>query len=265
MQENVHKKFIEFLSANHYDTDGIMYDIDGDIDMSQSNIFTELLKHTDSTEIATQTIQKINNFSQEKTNQYFFGKRFYYWKYFNYKDGVDVQNQRYAEVSFDIPKYKNLKQEILKNKFINLSLSQWNNTIIKSQYKLNRFKNDVNTADFIWERVYEINRNSQITLRHIVSLLLYTNYINLSVAFRNSFKQSPSIQSKNDDVLKQKHSEFAIWGKLLRECIEVYGNGLWNTNKNIKFYHILNTQMLFNEFSLRLCIPTSATTGITSN
>lgn len=56
--------------------------------------------------------------------------------------------------------------------------------------------------------------------------------------------------------MKKRHSQFSIVGRLLRECVEVFGKQF---NYRIKFhlYHCINDEFLFNENVLQFKYPTS--------
>eukprot|EP01083_Nonionella_stella_P236262 829968_1 len=99
-----------------------------------------------------------------------------------------------------------------------LSMIQYTNTVIKARFKWNALKQQIKGSDGDWEVVYNIKRGSPITLKHILSVLFYTNHTDLSSEFSQSFRKL--YETETDQSLKERHSEYRNWGKYLRETIE---------------------------------------------
>eukprot|EP01084_Bolivina_argentea_P079042 143439_1 len=59
----------------------------------------------------------------------------------------------------------------------------------------------------------------------------------------------------------EKNREFAIWSRLLRETIEIYGEWI-SLSKNQFYTCIGNSKIMFNNFSASINMPTSTTNDI---
>ncbi len=144
-----------------------------------------------------------------------FGHRLYYHLYYSNNNCVhsilpgtkrmfDNGNYGYKYKDWYIPKkYSNIREEIFENKCLNLSLQQWNCCVIKSQLKLQKYIHKINSADLIWEQAYKIVRKSVITIQHIISLLLYTNYATLSIYFCSTFRRQKSNDIYPADIINR--------------------------------------------------------------
>eukprot|EP01084_Bolivina_argentea_P250531 419795_1 len=119
-------------------------------------------------------------------------------------------------------------------------------------------KRKIKGANYKWQNVYQIQKGTPITVKHILCVLLYTNHTELSAQFSNSFRKFTAAET--DISLKQRHSEYANWAKGLREAIEVWGKDFSETIKTRKhFYHGISQPMRFVEYQSRFCCPTSTT------
>eukprot|EP01084_Bolivina_argentea_P113056 201584_1 len=151
-------------------------------------------------------------------------------------------------------KYDSLKFEILNNKIYILDKYEWNETITKAKIKWKDLKKIVNRANYKWEIVYNIKRKTEITLPHIQSLLLYTNNTILCYYFSKTYRYESNNES--DESMKKRHSEYANFGRLLKETVEVFG--VWFQNSEIPcFYSGLSSPMVFDGFSQQICCPLS--------
>eukprot|EP01083_Nonionella_stella_P108339 315019_1 len=107
-------------------------------------------------------------------------------------------------------------------------------------------------ADYKWRIVYKIREGSVITMEHILAVLLYTNHTGLSAAFSRSFRKIS--ESESDNQLKERHSYYTNWARLLREAVECWGYELWETTRTRStFYHGISKQMAFDHFDQRFC------------
>eukprot|EP01084_Bolivina_argentea_P020141 37477_1 len=173
-----------------------------------------------------------------------------------FTDVVDQGNCDYSSKPisewFIIPKYQNLKLEILSNHRVSFSIEQWQNTVIKSELKRKRYKNKVNKAFFLWQKAYGFGGQNTIDDRHIQALFLYTNYSDLCTKFTETYRKLS--ENESDSHLKDRHSYFAHFGKALKECVEVFGV---RKSKHTHFYHGINRKMVFKKLCERFCGPTS--------
>eukprot|EP01084_Bolivina_argentea_P304203 525301_1 len=69
---------------------------------------------------------------------------------------------------------------------------------------------------------YGIKNGSGITIQHIMCIILYTDWTDLSCQYSKTFRKTSANQSIN--YIKQRNSEYAIWSRLMRETIQYYGH-----------------------------------------
>ena len=214
--------------------------------------------------------KKHNKFVINVTGKFDTGFRYYYHKHYKNNTNktecvpgttlIDNGNNRYGYNMNEwyIPyKYKNLQYEILNNSIYVLTYSQWQNTLIKATNKWKSYrsnKNIINSASNIFEKVYSIKRGTLITLEHIISILLYTNWSQLSYHFTSTYRKLTNNESNNE--LKIRNCEYRNWSKLLRESIETYGTYL-DESKIASFFCGLSSSMIFDSLSNTISCPLS--------
>ena len=102
---------------------------------------------------------------------------------------------------------------------------------------------------------YGIKENSSIQIKHLMSIILYTDYTEISYNFSKSFRHI----YKNESVesIKKRNSKYFFWSKCLRELVEVYGSDTYPENTNItEFYHG-TSYLLFPQMIAKFKGPTS--------
>eukprot|EP01084_Bolivina_argentea_P038276 70775_1 len=228
------------------------------------------------TEIILEEEEKSNdeqkNNDQQQQKSYGFGFRFYYHNYFknnkNTKEeipgGFGMHDFGNTSINpaftfkqwYIVPKYKDIKQEVLNSINHKLTMIQYENTLKKATMKYNALKKNIRGAVAIWANVYGIPQGSSVTLNHIFALLLYTNNITLSCEFAKSYRKL--FPSETYDSVKQRHSVYANWAKALREIVECFGTFLEQARFNM-FYHAISCKMLFSKLKETFAMPMSTT------
>ena len=133
---------------------------------------------------------------EEEQSVYSFGIRYYYWDF-------------YKNHKWYIPKkYESLKEE-LKDK---VTKSQWDRIMTKAE---NLMKSNV-FGEMRSYRIknYKVNRDEPINRQHLLALLLYTDYSELSYEFSRSFRKIPT--DKSDEDTKKRNMEYREWSRILR-------------------------------------------------
>eukprot|EP01083_Nonionella_stella_P161834 530521_1 len=175
-------------------------------------------------------------------------------------------NPSYSYSSWFVsPKHKSIKDEVLNAAHHSLTIIEYENTALKAMMKHRAMSGTIKGAEHLWTIVYEIPKGSQIRMKHIIALLLYTNHTDLSAAFSSSFRKvsgtikgaehlwtivyeipkgsqirmkhiialllytnhtdlsaafSSSFRkvsgSESDNQLKERHSHYANWARILR-------------------------------------------------
>ena len=118
-------------------------------------------------------------------------------------------------------------------------------------------------------KMYGIGSNSPFTTEHLLAVILYCDWSQLCTAFSRTFRKTHQYQSIL--AVKQNNTEYAIWSRLLREAVEIYGdngddfeieNGRIMYKARGPFFCGMNIVMPIPEFNIRLCAPTSTSKQI---
>ena len=286
-KSNIHQRFIDkfktFLSEQEYDTDSICQDVNN---YPQSNI----LNNTNEYEKENQQLLSIlNKFVYIETSHktlYSAGYRYFYWKYYeNIENEANVlwirssgqpaceSNPGYKIKDWFIPrKYKDLREELLTNKISTVSLHQFNNIKQQATMKLKNWLNDPETRPLesqhqnrkerAWaEKCYGIKQHTSISVQHIMALMFYTNFSDQSAAFSATFRRKHGFET--DENLKARNREVWNWSKLLRECVECYGQNMGFVYKKLPYlWHGVSAELIFDSTYIKLCGPLSSTAGM---
>ena len=102
-------------------------------------------------------------------------------------------------------------------------------------------------------RHYGIAEGQPITVEHIQSVLLYTDFTKLCSVFSASFRADHFGESL--DSIKARNASWFEMSKLLRETVECFGNTKFQEKG--PFYCGVNRLMVVPSFGMRLCSPTS--------
>eukprot|EP01084_Bolivina_argentea_P259768 438450_1 len=155
------------------------------------------------------------------------------------------------------PQHKCMKTEILNSPKGNISMFEYKLTEQKARIKLQALKGTVKGSAFEYEIVYCVGRGTPISLKHILSIMFYTNFTRLSSEFSTTFRKIS--KSDTDDALKKRHSAYCNWAKYLRETVDLYGLPMGDTNTKLFFFHGISHKMVFNGFQTSFKGPTSTT------
>ncbi len=208
----------------------------------------------------------------KKRQLYSFGFRFYYHEYYRHNDNVmevlpgsdnncDKTNAEFGKMLparfwFITPKYKSIKDEVLNNEMCCLSITQFNDNLINARLKLEANKHNLSHPHQTFLTVYNIRKDQQASIHHILGIVLYTNNTKLCSEFTRSFRMLSVEETFGE--LKKRHSHFGNWAKYLREAVEVYGNRLSDRNFR-QVYHGISSEMIFKGLSSFCCLPKSTT------
>eukprot|EP01084_Bolivina_argentea_P281471 481588_1 len=251
------------LLSEEYDSDSICQDLE---DKQQSNL--------NLSDAFYQILRKLIIERQIRHILYSPGYRYFYWNFyknntqkanavFTYGGGKYShyeENPGYKLNDWYIPvKYASLKEELLSNKVAAFTLQQFNNTLFKAQYKLQAWIDDETVENIVctagWPaKVYNISRGDAVSVQHILSILLYTNFSKQCYLFSETYRKIGEYESDKD--LKLRHQEVANWGKLIRETVEAFGTAMGDAKSYINtFYHGIGATLIFDSSSIKLCGP----------
>eukprot|EP01084_Bolivina_argentea_P006060 11455_1 len=199
------------------------------------------------------------------------GFKFYYHQYYKHKDvtteyipgaprgafdsGNVWVNPNYTfQEWFIYPKYKSLKQEFLQNAYVILTNEQYKYELKKAELKLNSYHGKkIRGSNKRYEIVYNHKENSRITINHILSIVIYTNFNEINYEFSKTFRRIHPKES--DDSVRTRHRNFYHWAKYLVETVHCYGDDCGE----ISFYRGIDRMCFFEDFSTWFYAPTSVT------
>eukprot|EP01084_Bolivina_argentea_P234175 394257_1 len=98
-------------------------------------------------------------------------------------------------------------------------------------------------------------------MRHLCSTKLYTDYTQLNHKFCAAFRPmifGPKMHERFNS-LKSRNSKFAIWARLLIECVQSYGK---LGQINAKYYRGVDQQFIFKNNVARFYVPLSTTVSM---
>ena len=163
---------------------------------------------------------------------------------------------------------------MVNNTICRLKIKQYKTTLIKAtEYigteKARSIKALSDDETQINDRMgYNIPAGTPLSMNHILSVLLYTDWTALSTAFSKTFRKIRLYETIKS--VKRRNREYAIWSRTLRETVQYYGNTGWRYNRGISdeenmkhnrekgpFYCGMLSVMTMPQFNIRLCAPTS--------
>ena len=200
------------------------------------------------------------------------GLRFYYWPFYKelqaipdeeqYDDphdhsGYEIKQlfvtQKYGSFKKEISNYKYLLFQQYKDEIV-MKVNIYNNSDIAKETKANA----LNCKDLH----YGIAETAKLGFQNLVSLILYTDYSDLSTDFSKTFRKKSPYESLQS--IKNRNSEYFWMSKILRETVEIFGGSSYQDDgyesDNIllgPYYCGMKVVMNMPSFSIRLCSPTS--------
>eukprot|EP01084_Bolivina_argentea_P291447 500911_1 len=287
LQNNINVKYVnqlkQFVDTEEYDTEAIMDDIDcGHVNRTyDTNIFANINN--------IHCIDVLRHFirtTKASSISFHIGLRFYYWKYYkniktlpaNEQKIFNIINHSGHDISelFIKQKYTSFKEEILNYKYI--TVIQYQEIIITkaNNYQMTDIVRGIKaTTDACKSLHYDIWETAPLLLAHLISLILYTDFTDLSRDFTSTFRTTSLYEEL--ESIKNRNCKYWWMSKMLREAVEIYGEcgkGDWDginsprdRNKRINkltgpFYCGLNVRLNIPEFNISLCSPTSSSLHI---
>ena len=182
------------------------------------------------------------------------------WEYYD-ESNIDQSNN----TLYVTAKYKNIKEEILH--YQHLSIEQYEQEIVP---KANAFHQTIlvksMTCDPDWSndfRRYGVSANEILSKDRLISMILYTDYTNLSSSFSSTFRRTTVFEPV--EATKQKHRHYYWMSKLLRETVVVYGQGnVYDYNGTLggPFFCGMSMVLTLPQFVIHLYSPTSTSCHI---
>ena len=158
-------------------------------------------------------------------------------------------------------KYSTFKQEILNYKSFTMDeysktavpkVNQYINTRFIKQTRAKSFKSTGYAVPF----QYEIKEQSTLSFDHLLSLTLYTDFTALCTDFSGTFRGQTLYEPL--DSIKSRNACYYWMSRRLRETVQLFGvtGHIW---ERVPLFCGLSHVMIFPQFQIRLCCPTSTT------
>eukprot|EP01084_Bolivina_argentea_P088823 160360_1 len=150
-------------------------------------------------------------------------------------------------------KNTNIRSELLFNGICKVRTDDFEDLLMRA-LKMQRIAvNEKKMRCKHYETEYNIVRNEPIGIRHILSIIVYTDMTEFCTAFRATYR---SINNESDENVTKRHTELYFYSRALFEAVEFFGNSM---EKKMKVYHGLSKVMMFERFTAYFNQPVSTT------
>eukprot|EP01084_Bolivina_argentea_P166729 289420_1 len=236
------KLFVELLDKIHL----FLYHNDSIIDQNIQNKFViNTQTHTYDDE------QKYDkNKSELNESTFAFGEQFAYY-------ATHDQNLTYE--NYIIPKYKDLKDELTRNKYYKLNENEYYYYYIKA-LNIKQTKKFKNIKCLQWGVIHACSTmqpNDTISINHIISLLIYSNEDELQRIYKKHTRKMHKNEVLSD--VWERHSFVAHWTRYLKESCNFFGEKM---KFNEYLYCGMDRKLIFNSFNITNHCPLSTTTSL---
>eukprot|EP01083_Nonionella_stella_P027547 75921_1 len=284
--------FLDALIEQEYDTDSIEYDGSIALKSDSSSQLTLNLK----LECNLRTILKQSNGNEKqfrKVTRYLFesdvhtkvyghGIRFYYWEFyrntkgdedtpviFTNMDNISITSQQhwadpgnpgYKTRDWYIePKFEDMRDEILSNPIYSLTKEQFDSLQHTAAIQFGKqFCRNLTQNKYL-AGPYEVK---EMQLKHVVAMLLYTNYTDLCTAFARTLRRNGMYET--DEEWKARHANYWHMAKTLREMVEVFGMDRFDTcNAYRKLHHGIGAPLYLKSMHTTFCGTMSTSMNLT--
>ena len=164
------------------------------------------------------------------------GFTFFYWKYYKYHR---KENKLKTEYIFNLhahdgyephhlyveQKYSHVKEELQNNKIFTINNILFDSALRKANKYVKIQLCRKLTANRIRNHVlhYDVSEWARMRASNILSVLLYTDYTDLCTKFSSTFRKKNVFEPLSAVI--ERNREFAIWSRILRETVELFGCG----------------------------------------
>eukprot|EP01083_Nonionella_stella_P273273 926946_1 len=201
----------------------------------------EDMRHTNHVKVPTKI---------EISDEYRVGQKFYYWDY----------HRKAGWKWFIAARYNSFKQELISNKILTRDEFQMYYDEALHMSRTFIAKSYVPCIERHYGNYfYGIREGDVLSVQHILAVLLCTNDYKLQLKLNASYAKRSEHES--DAALKQRHSYYVNWARLLCETVEIFVNTQFYSRIH-QFYHNTNCRMYFNDIYASLYTPTSMTRSL---
>eukprot|EP01084_Bolivina_argentea_P284190 486953_1 len=159
------------------------------------------------------------------------------------------------------PLHINIKEEVTENNILSIPPDIFEDAIITSKNFIKTTKAQKFIANES-DEFYGIKKDDSIHIEHCISINIYCSKSDLCTEFRKSYRAQNKNDTKND-IINRHCANFYWLGRNIYSAIQFYGKK-YDTPKaenNLKIYHALSLQFVFDNFSTIWEMPTSTVFG----
>ena len=151
--------------------------------------------------------------------------------------------------------FRSVYHELLLNKLCPIDEQYFSQLLIKAAnvyQSVAKTKSDLTCKYFNEE--YNIIRNDQIGIGHVLALIIYTDVTDFCTAFRATYRKLGDEEQQED--ITSRHQQLYNYSRFLFEAVEFYGTRM---PRNLRVYHGLSKQLKFPHFTAFFNQPISTT------
>ena len=173
-------------------------------------------------------------------------------------DHNDYSGYSRDDLYIEQAKFRDLREEALESG--HCALDHFDEMTFKAEELMKTMKvKGLKAKSYGHAKHYGISDDAAITVKHIQSVLLYTDFTKLCSIFSGTLRAAHLCESL--DSIKVRNASWFEMSKLLRETVECFGNmkptDINQNGERGPFYCGVNRLMLVPSFGIRLCSPTS--------
>eukprot|EP01083_Nonionella_stella_P149649 475630_1 len=148
-----------------------------------------------------------------------------------------------------------LRDELMQNKLIHVTTSQYQNLLIKAikKHRIILENDEHNLICKYFKFEYNIIRNQPIGIRHFLAVIMYTDLSKFCTAFRATYRK---IENEGMKEMTKRHTQLYWYSRFLFESVEFFGQEM---DKTMRVYHGLSKAMKFERFTTYFNQPISST------
>ena len=173
----------------------------------------------------------------------------------NFDFGVYLEYWRSDRKNYVLPKYRNLKEELTKNRHFPITEEQFIELRQKcEQYMTNILEQYKAKEIGRGNEICGIPTGSAITISHLMAMKLYTDFTDTQREFKRQCRRL--YKGESVESVMERNREIAHWSRLMRECIMFWGKTM---GKKEIFYCGLTARLVLNSTKNRFECPLSTT------
>ena len=158
------------------------------------------------------------------------------------------------------PKYRTLKEEVLKNGILPLNILSFDDAYEKAM-NLRQNSERVKSIKYRYEYRFEgygLVNGAKLSTNNVLSVILYCDYDELSFKFSQTFR--PLNSTETYGAIQKRNLEFGNLTKYLQQTVNAFGTRVFSSKVQI-YYHGISF-LYVNKFIARFNGPTSTTTKL---